>query len=212
MLVFFVALVICAQGSAFIPAESSFLVLSCSRFGRDGSISSFPNGGTSSSTTKQGLRLVSRSIPENSFQKNRANSQQGSNATLPRAGDRKSRLDYNVEISTLGNSGQWKAALAVLEKMAADGCQPNVVTYNSVMSVLVKNGQWNQTLQVFDMLRTSKLAADTRSYSVAISACSKGRKWQKALEFLGEMEAAGVKPNEFTYRPVDYFSGPDLPC
>lgn len=96
--------------------------------------------------------------------------------------------------------------------MAADGCQPNVVTYNSVMSVLVKNGQWNQTLQVFDMLRTSKLAADTRSYSVAISACSKGRKWQKALEFLGEMEAAGVKPNEFTYRPVDYFSGPDLPC
>jgi pentatricopeptide repeat protein len=87
--------------------------------------------------------------------------------------------------------------------MVNEGCQPNVVTYNALMSALVKNGEWNQTLVLFQKLRnTPGLVADTISYSVAISACSKGSKWQKAVELLSDMEAAGVKPNEFTYRPV----------
>jgi pentatricopeptide repeat protein len=93
--------------------------------------------------------------------------------------------------------------LQVMQIMVKEGCQPNVVTYNALMSVLVKNGEWNQTLELFQRLRNSPgLTADTISYSVAISACSKGAKWQKAIELLTDMETAGVKPNEFTYRPV----------
>jgi pentatricopeptide repeat protein len=102
-----------------------------------------------------------------------------------------------------GKSGAWKDALEVMQTMVKEGCQPNVVTYNALMSVLVKNGEWNQTLELFRKLRsTPDLKPDTISYSVAISACSKGSKWQKAIELLSDMETAGVKPNEFTYRPV----------
>jgi pentatricopeptide repeat protein len=148
------------------------------------------------------LKSASQSIPEYDNTRKYAQVQKSNTSKFPRTSDRKSRIDYNQEITALGNSGQWKQALALMDSMASEGCQPNVVTYNAIMSVLVKNGEWNQTLQIFEKLRGSKLTADTRSFSVAVSACSKGRKWQKALDLLAEMEAAGVKPNEFTYRQV----------
>jgi pentatricopeptide repeat protein len=104
-------------------------------------------------------------------------------------------------LNELAKKKQARWALLVLDWMACNGAEPNIIHYNCVISACEKEGQWKKALALLDEVKEREgIEPDVRTYSAAISACEKGGQWEQALVLLDEVkEREGIDPNVLTY-------------
>jgi len=86
-----------------------------------------------------------------------------------------------------------KGALALLDKMSAEGHAPNLVTINTVLDACCRGSQLQQCVRVFESLPSLGLEADRITYSTMIKGFARDGDLDGAQGFLRRMEAAGFQ-------------------
>jgi pentatricopeptide repeat protein len=117
---------------------------------------------------------------------------------------------WTVLLNELARKKQATWAMLVLDWMACNGAEPNVIHYNCVISSCEKAGQWEKALALLQEVKVRKgIEPDEYTYNAAISACEKGGQWEQALALLAEVkERQGIEPDEITYNAtLDAVSG-----
>lgn len=127
------------------------------------------------------------------------------------AAGRANVVAYNAYLKANRGNG-FKAALSVLDRMKKAGLQPDVVTYNTVIDFLSmeENGtRIAEDLVRIDMprngVRPDLLTFNTLIKGVARNRgnkCDAGAALISAYKWLRELEARGLKPDEFTYQSM----------
>ena len=114
-----------------------------------------------------------------------------------------SQVAYGAAIH--GQEGQWQQAVALLESMALNEVEGNVVIYSALSRVCSAASQWQKALDVFEAMRSSWVECNVIAFSTAIAACEKGSgsaSWQNILTLLEQMYKEDLYPNSITLSSV----------
>ncbi|XP_068635597.1 pentatricopeptide repeat-containing protein At2g13600-like [Aristolochia californica] len=81
--------------------------------------------------------------------------------------------NWNVLISGYSNNNQMEVVHQLLDKMQADGLDPNIYSWNGIIAGLLENGKYKLALQHFSEMQTGDMKPDIYTIGMALHACSK---------------------------------------
>lgn len=96
---------------------------------------------------------------------------------------------YAAAITACGRCGDGSSAMALYERMQADGLTPDLVTRVALVSAVARSGDWKGALAVFAGISTAD--RNQQAYAAALSACARGGQRVQARALLKEMRAVG---------------------
>ncbi|KAG9452668.1 hypothetical protein H6P81_005572 [Aristolochia fimbriata] len=83
---------------------------------------------------------------------------------------------WNVLISgysKVSNNNQMEVVHQLLDKMEAEGLNPNIYTWNGIIAGLLENGKHKSALRLFSEMQNEALKPDIYTIGMALHACSK---------------------------------------
>lgn len=89
--------------------------------------------------------------------------------------------------------------MALVDRLVAKGCQPNLVTYGAVVNGLCKRGEIDLALLLLKKMDKAKIEVNLVIYNTVIDGLCRYKHVDDALDLFSEMEKKGVRPNVFTF-------------
>jgi len=106
---------------------------------------------------------------------------------------------YNALIDACSRSADMARVPQLLQGMAKDRLEPNIVTYSAILKGYC---QENRLDKAFELLQEMKQSANYRpdeiTYNTLIDGCARYGLYEKGVSLLREMQEAGVRPSNFT--------------
>ncbi|GAV66726.1 PPR domain-containing protein/PPR_1 domain-containing protein/PPR_2 domain-containing protein [Cephalotus follicularis] len=109
---------------------------------------------------------------------------------------------YTTMVGILGRAKQFGAVNKLLDQMARDGCQPNVVTYNRLIHSYGRANYLNEASNVFKQMQEAGCEPDRVTYCTLIDIHAKAGFLDVAMDLYQIMQAAGLSPDTFTYSVI----------
>lgn len=106
---------------------------------------------------------------------------------------------YTTMVGILGRAKQFDAINVLLDQMARDGCEPNVVTYNRLIHSYGRANYLNDAVGVFHQMQEAGCEPDRVTYCTLIDIHAKAGYLDVALHMYQRMQEAGLSPDTFTY-------------
>lgn len=112
-------------------------------------------------------------------------------------------VTYNTLVDACARCQQMVNAPALLEEMAQQGIQPNVITYSTVIKGYCQEYRLDKAFELMEeMKRTSEYRPDEITYNTLLDGCARQGLYDRGLSVLQDMQDAGVKPSNFTLSVV----------
>merc|ERR1719384_2720346 len=106
---------------------------------------------------------------------------------------------YNALIDACARNSDMSQVPQVLQDMAKDGLEPNIVTYSTILKGYC---QENRLGKAFELLQEMKLSTKYRpdeiTYNTLIDGCARHGLYDRGVLLLREMQEAGVRVTNFT--------------
>lgn len=108
-------------------------------------------------------------------------------------------VTYNTLIDACARSCEMKRVPQLLEAMARQRIEPNVITYSAVLKGYCQESRLDKAFEVLADMRTSKrFMPDEVTYNTILDGCARHGMYDRGLQVLEEMQQAGVPPSNFT--------------
>lgn len=114
------------------------------------------------------------------------------------AGQVPDKVVFDNLISALGKYGMYGKVSAVLRKMIAHDCYPDIHTYHEVIR-FCRGDMANEGVRIFNELKRRGYDPDRVMYTTMIDNLCKNKDIRGALKLWFEMIKGGIVPNEYTY-------------
>eukprot|EP00891_Asterochloris_glomerata_P003267 jgi/Astpho2/3267/Aster-08033 len=124
-------------------------------------------------------------------------------ADVDEEGHRQSmQTTYAALMAACEKAGQWDLAVALFDKMSAQGCQPDVAIFNSMIAACAHGGEHVKARAMFDCMTDHGCQPDAVTYANLIRAFKKGGQWCHALDTFEAMQASGCRAHAAVYSSV----------
>ncbi|CAK9072751.1 Pentatricopeptide repeat-containing protein At2g31400, partial [Durusdinium trenchii] len=100
-------------------------------------------------------------------------------------------VSFGSVISACEKSGEWQAAVLLLQRMFVASVQLTAVALAAALSACARCAQWVLALTILEAQKTVEL--DVVVYNAAIAACEKGSAWEAAMALLGRLTLSAVE-------------------
>jgi len=108
-------------------------------------------------------------------------------------------VTYNALIDACARSGEMYRATALLEAMAAQGIEPNLITYSTIIKGYCQQPRLDRAFELLEHMKTSgNLRPDEITYNTLIDGCARHCLFERGVALLEEMQVAGIPPTNFT--------------
>jgi len=106
---------------------------------------------------------------------------------------------YNALIDACARNSDMSQVPQVLQDMAKDGLEPNIVTYSTILKGYCQENRLDKAFELLqEMKRSTKYRPDEITYNTLIDGCARYGLYEKGVQLLLEMQEAGVRPSNFT--------------
>ena len=103
---------------------------------------------------------------------------------------------YFGVISACSKSGQWREALATLNRMTSNpDIVPDLRCYNSAMAAMSAAGKFDEILVLLEQMRLNGVDPTVATYNIAINAAARAKDFVGATALLDELKAYGLEPD-----------------
>ncbi|KAH6808822.1 hypothetical protein C2S51_026605 [Perilla frutescens var. frutescens] len=114
------------------------------------------------------------------------------------AGQVPDKLVFDNLITALGKNGKYGKVSAVLRKMIANNCYPDIHTYHEVIR-FCRGEMTSEGVRIFNELKKRGYFPDRVMYTTMIDNLCESKDIRSAWELWFEMMEGGIVPNEYTY-------------
>ncbi|OVA12356.1 Pentatricopeptide repeat [Macleaya cordata] len=112
--------------------------------------------------------------------------------------DSKDLITWNSIISGYCQNGKNEEALALFDRMRAEGVEPGLVTWNILISSYNQSGNCDQAMELMEKMDDNGISPDVFTWTSMISGFTQNNRRNQALELFREMMLSGVEPNGVT--------------
>ena len=101
---------------------------------------------------------------------------------------------HTAAINACGLSGEWQAALDVLERMrqTEQAPKPTLLTYTTAITACGRAREWRPALALVDELTRDGLKPTPAVHNAALAACDRAGAWEAAVVLLDRMRRDGT--------------------
>jgi pentatricopeptide repeat protein len=108
-------------------------------------------------------------------------------------------VTFNTLIDACARCGEMSRVPKLLKSMNDQRIEPNLITYCAILKGYCRENELESAFKlVEDMRRTTSLIPDEIMYNSLLDGCARKGLFDKGVEVVAEMEAADVKPTNFT--------------
>jgi pentatricopeptide repeat protein len=108
-------------------------------------------------------------------------------------------VTFNTLIDACARCGEMSRVPKLLKSMNDQRIEPNLITYCAILKGYCRENELESAFKlVEDMRRTTSLIPDEIMYNSLLDGCARKGLFDKGVEVVAEMEAAFVKPTNFT--------------
>merc|ERR1719197_2289802 len=87
----------------------------------------------------------------------------------------------------------------LLRNMTAQGIEPNLITYSAILKGYCQENRLDEAFELMQgMVQTTKFKPDEVMYNTLLDGCARQGLYDRGMSVLGNMQAAGVNPSNFT--------------
>jgi len=106
---------------------------------------------------------------------------------------------YNALIDACARSYDMARVPQLLQDMAKDRLEPNIVTYSTILKGYCQENRLGKAFELLEeMKQSTKYQPDEITYNTLIDGCARYGLYEKGVLLLREMQEAGVRPSNFT--------------
>merc|ERR1719410_505159 len=106
---------------------------------------------------------------------------------------------YNALIDACARNSDMSQVPQVLQDMAKDGFEPNIVTYSTILKGYCQENRLEKAFELLQVMkRSTKYRPDEITYNTLIAGCAKYGLYDRGVLLLREMQEAGVQVSNFT--------------
>jgi len=108
-------------------------------------------------------------------------------------------ITFNTMVDACSRSGEMKRISGLLESMVSQGIEPNLITYSAILKGYCQENRLDEAFELMEtMVKTTSFKPDEIMYNSLLDGCARQGLYQRAMPLLADMEAAGVRPSNFT--------------
>jgi len=108
-------------------------------------------------------------------------------------------VTYNTLVDVCARNGEIGRAGALLEDMAKQGIEPNLVTYSTILKGYCQENRLEEALALLEtMKKTAHLQPDELAYNTVLDGCARQKSYARGVAVFKEMLSVGVRPSNFT--------------
>lgn len=106
---------------------------------------------------------------------------------------------FNALIDACARSCDMARVPQLLEDMAKQSLEPNIVTYSTILKGYCQENRLDKAFELLqEMKQSSQFRPDEITYNTLIDGCARYGLFDRGLLLLEEMQEAGVRPSNFT--------------
>jgi len=106
---------------------------------------------------------------------------------------------YNALIDACARSSDMARVPQLLQDMAKDRLEPNIVTYSTILKGYCQENRLDKAFELLqEMKGSTKYRPDEITYNTLIDGCARYGLYERGVQLLSEMQEAGVQPSNFT--------------
>jgi len=106
---------------------------------------------------------------------------------------------YNALIDACTRSNDMARVPQILQVMASDGLEPNIVTYSTIIKGYCLENRLDKAMELLhEMKQSSRYRPDEITYNTLIDGCARFGHYERGMALLAEMQEQGVRPSNFT--------------
>jgi len=106
---------------------------------------------------------------------------------------------YNALIDACTRSNDMARVPQILQDMAKDGLEPNIVTYSTIIKGYCLQNRPDKAMELLhEMKQSSRYRPDEITYNTLIDGCARFGHYERGMALLAEMQEQGVRPSNFT--------------
>jgi len=108
-------------------------------------------------------------------------------------------VTFNTIIDACARCEELHRIPTLLKDMDRLAIQPNIITYGAILKGYCQEGNLDKAYELLKSMReTTDFKPDEIMYNSLLDGCARQGLWDRARSVLDEMEAAGIRPSNFT--------------
>jgi pentatricopeptide repeat protein len=108
-------------------------------------------------------------------------------------------VTFNTLLDACARSGDLARIPGLLESMATQGLEPNLITYGIVIKGYCQENKLKEALAVWEsMVSTTKYKPDEIMYNTILDGCARKGMYERGMVLLNDMQQADIQPTNFT--------------
>eukprot|EP00927_Polykrikos_kofoidii_P008638 TRINITY_DN135_c0_g1_i10.p1 TRINITY_DN135_c0_g1~~TRINITY_DN135_c0_g1_i10.p1 ORF type:complete len:381 (+),score=45.88 TRINITY_DN135_c0_g1_i10:3-1145(+) len=108
-------------------------------------------------------------------------------------------VTFNTLIDACARCGEMSRVPELLNSMECRSIKPNLITYCAILKGYCRENKLERAFELVENMRlTTSFVPDEIMYNSLLDGCARSGLFDKGAEVLADMEAAGVKPTNFT--------------
>eukprot|EP00927_Polykrikos_kofoidii_P008648 TRINITY_DN135_c0_g1_i8.p1 TRINITY_DN135_c0_g1~~TRINITY_DN135_c0_g1_i8.p1 ORF type:complete len:805 (+),score=106.70 TRINITY_DN135_c0_g1_i8:71-2485(+) len=108
-------------------------------------------------------------------------------------------VTFNTLIDACARCGEMSRVPELLKSMQCQSIEPDLITYCAILKGYCRENKLERAFELVENMRlTTSFVPDEIMYNSLLDGCARSGLFDKGAEVLADMEAAGVKPTNFT--------------
>jgi len=108
-------------------------------------------------------------------------------------------VTFNTLVDACARSGDMARIPGLLEEMAAQNIEPNLITYSAIVKGYCQENRLDRAFELFaEMKKATDFKPDEITYNTLIDGCARLGMFDRGMSVLREMESVNVPPTNFT--------------
>jgi pentatricopeptide repeat protein len=106
---------------------------------------------------------------------------------------------FNTMVDACARCNQMSKISELLKSMVSQGIEPNLITYSAILKGYCQENRLDEAFELMEgMVQTTKFKPDEIMYNTLLDGCARKGLYDKGIALLGDMEASGINPSNFT--------------
>jgi len=106
---------------------------------------------------------------------------------------------FNTMVDACARCNQMSKISELLKSMVSQGIEPNLITYSAILKGYCQENRLDEAFELMEgMVQTTKFKPDEIMYNTLLDGCARKGLYDKGIALLGDMEASGINPTNFT--------------